>query len=347
MNWSLQALVEEERRERDRTIVAILISVLFHLVLVLAVIAFLAFAPEPPPPPEPVPESNAPVEVTVLEPPKEPEERDFIDSSDLKTAESPPEDTNIESDRDTVAASTTIGLGPENLPNQEGAERESLAVVDKEYSLGDVPAQSGAPPQPPTPPQPETPPEPEQPEPSETEQTEEQPPEPEPQATPREVPPNSVKLLEPEIRKPQRAEVAKAEVAPAQPGRPGYQPETSVTRIKGGINNRDRRSSIAARATPLGKYKKMVSDAIGSRWYYYVNQSLDLVSIGSVEVRFIVKRDGDVEKVRILSNTANESLASASVGSIMDARIPPIPDEVAQTLQGERLEIDFTFSILR
>jgi len=346
MNWSLQALIEEEKRERDRTIVAIALSVLLHVVLLLTAIALIALAPEPPPPPEPAPASDAPVEVSVLEPPKQ-EERAFVDSADLLTADQPPEETAPESDRDTVAASTTLGTGPDDLPNQEGEEQQMLAVVDKDFSLGDTPAQPGAAPQPPTPPQPES--EPQEPkEPQEpTENQDEQPPDPEAESTPREIPPNSVNLLEPEIRKPQRAEVARAETAPNQPGQPGYQPETRVTRIKGGIDNRDRRSSIAARATPLGKYKKMVSDAIGSRWYYYVNQTLDLVSIGSVEIRFIVKRNGEIEKIRVLSNTSNESLASASVGSIMDARIPPIPDEVAQTLDGERLEIDFTFSILR
>ena len=35
-----------------------------------------------------------------------------------------------------------------------------------------------------------------------------------------------------------------------------------------------------------------------------------------------------------------------SVNSIIEAEIPPIPEEVAKLLVNERLEIDYTFSIL-
>ncbi len=60
--------------------------------------------------------------------------------------------------------------------------------------------------------------------------------------------------------------------APPQPSRPqtpGFQPERRVTRLTGGITNRGR-ASVDAIGTPLGRYKKAISDAIGSRWYYYV-----------------------------------------------------------------------------
>ena len=101
-----------------------------------------------------------------------------------------------------------------------------------------------------------------------------------------------------------------------------------------------------AAATPLGRYKKMVSDAIGSRWYYYVNDQIGLLNIGTVEIRFIVSSNGKVGGVKVLSNTSNESFASVSVNSIIEAEIPPIPDEVAKLLVNGRLEIDYTFTIL-
>ena len=31
-------------------------------------------------------------------------------------------------------------------------------------------------------------------------------------------------------------------------------------------------NSVEAEATPIGRYKKAVADAIGSRWYYYVDE---------------------------------------------------------------------------
>ena len=101
-----------------------------------------------------------------------------------------------------------------------------------------------------------------------------------------------------------------------------------------------------AAATPLGHYKKTVSDAIGSRWYYYVNSQIGLLNIGTVSIRFQVGQEGKAQKVKVLSNTSNESFASVSLSSILEAEIPPIPPDVAKLLDNGRLEIDYSFTIL-
>jgi TonB family protein len=102
---------------------------------------------------------------------------------------------------------------------------------------------------------------------------------------------------------------------------------------------------VAAEATPLGRYKKSVSTAIGSRWYYYVNERMGLLSIGTVSVTFKVTASGKVTDLRVVSSNSNESLTDCSLRSIMDAKIPPIPPEVAATLQNGSLEIDYSFTI--
>ncbi len=43
---------------------------------------------------------------------------------------------------------------------------------------------------------------------------------------------------------------------------------------------------------------------------------------------------------------ANEALASVSVRSIIEAEIPPIPKDIAPTLAGGQLEVDYSFSIV-
>ncbi len=138
---------------------------------------------------------------------------------------------------------------------------------------------------------------------------------------------------------------AAEQTRPKPPAAPGFQPETRITRIKGNISNRGK-ASVDAAGTPLGRYKKMVSDAIGSRWYYYVNDQIGLLNIGTVEIRFIVSADGKASRLKVLSNTSNESFASVSVNSIIEAEIPPIPEEVAKLLDKGRLEIDYSFTIL-
>jgi TonB family protein len=102
---------------------------------------------------------------------------------------------------------------------------------------------------------------------------------------------------------------------------------------------------VAAEATPIGRYKKAMADAIGSRWYYYVNERMGLLSIGTVSVSFKVTESGTVKDLRVTSSTSNSSLTDCTLRSIMEAKIPPITPDVAATLQNGCLEIDYSFTI--
>jgi len=170
-----------------------------------------------------------------------------------------------------------------------------------------------------------------------------------PQAVPETTPSPTTELALLQESRPKPAPTPQAKPAtprpPAPPAAPGFQPETRVTRIRGNISNRGR-AAVDAAATPLGRYKKMVSDAIGSRWYYYVNDQIGLLNVGTVDIRFTVLPDGKVRGVQVLRNSSNESFASVSINSILKAEIPPIPPEVAKLLENGRIEIDYTFTIL-
>ena len=127
------------------------------------------------------------------------------------------------------------------------------------------------------------------------------------------------------------------------PKRPGYQPETIQTKMAGSINNRGR-AAVSAIGTPMGRYDKLVSDAVGMRWYYYVQQRADLISVGTVKIHFVVNSSGHVGGIKIVSGNANGVLADISIAAISEAEIPPIPDDVAATLDGNQLEVDYDFS---
>ena len=66
-----------------------------------------------------------------------------------------------------------------------------------------------------------------------------------------------------------------------------YRPLKEKTRISGSISNRGI-SSVNALGTPLGRYEKVLKDAIGSRWYAYMEQKRDLASIGTLQVHFLL-----------------------------------------------------------
>jgi hypothetical protein len=103
---------------------------------------------------------------------------------------------------------------------------------------------------------------------------------------------------------------------------------------------------VDAVGTPLGKYKKALSDAIGSRWYYYVSDQISILAVGTLTIRFTVLQSGKVVGLQVLRNSSNESFASVSIRAILEADIPPIPPDVAQHLENNAIEVDYTFSIL-
>ena len=311
---------------RRETVLAAIASILLHLLLILCVAVALTVPAWQFP--ASVPEKSPPIELTILpmEAPK-PQDPTYVSTTEQNTPE-PPKNAPFESDKNTRAASEVAPSGSAPVPSLDGRESPSIELENRNYTTG-KPGQAPAPP---------------------VQQTAEQSATPQPQSTPVPSPPAPTELALREAPPRPKTEEQK-QTKPAQSAQPkpaaaaGFQPETRITRIKGNLSNRGK-ASVDAAATPLGRYKKMVSDAIGSRWYYYVNDQIGLLNIGTVEVRFIVSSNGKVGGVKVLSNTSNESFASVSVNSIIEAEIPPIPEEVAKLLVNERLEIDYTFSSL-
>ena len=114
--------------------------------------------------------------------------------------------------------------------------------------------------------------------------------------------------------------------------------------MQGNISNHGV-ASVNALGTPLGRYQKLVGDAIGSRWYGLIDQNRDRVNIGTVHVEFVVDRSGHITKLRILENSTDESFSNLCLQSVQDAKLPPIPDELVATLPSDGLPADMKFTI--
>jgi hypothetical protein len=102
---------------------------------------------------------------------------------------------------------------------------------------------------------------------------------------------------------------------------------------------------VNALGTPLGRYQKFILDAIGSRWYAFVDRQMDLISIGTTRVVFVVDRSGHVKNLKVVQNTSNEALANVCIQSIQEAQLPPMPDELAAMLPPEGMDVDLPFTI--
>jgi outer membrane biosynthesis protein TonB len=317
--------VAEKRKTNRRTWWAVLFSLLVHLLIILAV-AWVYFL-EMEPPPEPVEE----IEITIVEPPDAPPKPTFVDTS-APEAEKPPENAAFESDRDTAASSPDAATGAEPMPSQDGREQNFLELENQELALAEV---DKAPPAPEAPPAQPAPPQPPQPEETQQTKAEEKKPEPvEADAILAATQPQEKK--EPVDQRPPPA---------PPPAKPSYQRQARPTRLSGNVSNRGR-AAVESQATPLGRYRKQITDAIGSSWYHHIRPRMDLFSYGTVSVVFIIDRNGKARRPRIVSNTSNESFEIVTVESILASEIPPIPPDILPTLEGGQIEMDYTFSII-
>src|SRR5438067_807799 len=102
--------------------------------------------------------------------------------------------------------------------------------------------------------------------------------------------------------------VAQQSATPQAP-KSSYQPYKDKTRLAGSITNRGP-SSVNAIGTPLGRYQKMLFDAIGSRWYAYVEEKADLIKLGTARISFAVDRHGRVTNLKVMANDSNEAFAN-------------------------------------
>ena len=128
------------------------------------------------------------------------------------------------------------------------------------------------------------------------------------------------------------------------PARSTYRPMKEQTRISGSISDRGA-SAVNALGTPLGRYQKLLNDAVGSRWYSFVAEKRELINIGTARLVFSVDRSGRVKNLKILQNTSNETFANVCLQSVMDIQLPPIPEDVANTLPPEGLDAEMSFTM--
>lgn len=262
-------------------------------------------------------------------------EPQYLETHSRQTMEKAPQKTYFESDKNTQAASQLLATGKVPLPTLDGKESESLQFENREYSAGkhsggSIPSTA-----------------------SRARQAQKQQKEISKQIPPP-VPRMELPILRPLQDLPHKEETQQASQAPSSPSlqhpalpaeQPGYQSETRMVKINGNISNRGQIAADVA-ATPLGRYKKLLSNAIGARWYYLVQRDLDMYRIGTVAIRFSVSQNGKVQAVKVVSNTSNELLAATSIQSITDAEMPPIPSDVAKSLHEGRIEVDYSFSII-
>src|SRR5436305_3931214 len=292
----------EHEHETRTVLFALLAAILIHLLVALLLAAYGGvFSP-------PIPVEEKPVELTLVDLSPASKNSAFVETDESKKAPEPKEKT-FESNANSIGASELAATGELPLPSQAGKDRPLMDFETNPYSLetkGAQPQQSSAPSQ-------------------------------QKQATPSQ--PEPITAAEQFALLTQKSTAALDRSAAASQPASAYRRLKERNHIAGNITNRGI-SSVNALGTPLGRYQKIVADSIGSRWYTYVEQKRDLISIGTLRLRFYVDRSGQVKDLKITENSSNEAFANVCVQSVLEAHLPAIPEDVANTLPPDGLEID-------
>ncbi|MDQ2867442.1 MAG: hypothetical protein M3R59_03370 [Verrucomicrobiota bacterium] len=333
----------ERRRERRKILWAVLASILLHFAIGISLASFGDKLTPPPPP-----DDDKPIELTIVDlappPPVTPKNAPFIDTPENRATKEEPKEKTFESNANSIAASELPALGVAPVPTQQGKNRPELDFANERHAIGSPDVRSTpAPKAPPTAtPKPSI-----APTPSAT-----------PKATPeisptpndqlmamfRATPPPTIRAPDEELPSATPEVAATPRPMPAQPSNPAYRREKARNMMQGNISNRGV-PSVNAIGTPLGRYNKMLQDTIGSLWYQQVDRQHDMVSEGTAVVHFTVGRDGKISGVRLISNSAGEAFGNICLQSVIDAKMPPIPEDLANTLPDEGLSGDFNFSL--
>jgi outer membrane biosynthesis protein TonB len=303
--------LRDHEYETRTVLLALLAAILIHLLVAFFLAAFGGvFSPT-------IPGEDKPAELTFVDlSPAAPKNSAFIETDESKKAPEPKEKT-FESNANSIGASELAATGELPLPSQAGKDRPFMDLETHQHSLETKEAQ----PQPSAAPQ-------ENPNPSVAPQ----------------IQPAPVTAAEQFAMLTQRPTPATEQSVTSPQSRSAYRAQKERTRISGRITNRGV-SSVNALGTPLGRYQKLILDAIGSRWYAFVDRQMDLISIGTTRVVFVVDRSGHVKNLKVVQNTSNEALANVCIQSIQDAQLPPMPDELAAMLPPEGMDVDLPFTV--
>ena len=296
----------ESFRDRDdaRTVLwALLAAIVIHFVLAFLLAVFGGvFSPS-------LPMQEKPAELTLVDlSPTSSKNSAFIETDESKKAPEP-KDKTFESNANSIGASELAAAGEMPLPSQAGKDRPLMDFDTNPYSL----ETKGAQPQ-------QSKPEPQQ----------------KQMPAPQEGPITAAEQFALLTQKPPAA--AERSTSASQP-QSAYRRMKERSHIAGNITSRGI-SAVNALGTPLGRYQKIVADSIGSRWYVFVDQQRDLITIGTLRLRFDIDRSGKVKNLKITENSSNETFANVCVQSVLEAHLPPIPQDVANTLPPEGLEVD-------
>ncbi len=120
--------------------------------------------------------------------------------------------------------------------------------------------------------------------------------------------------------------------------------DNSIVRRKNNVNGtltNKGKNAVDAVETPLGHYKKSVTDTIAKKWHQYRNENAESVTWGTLRLKFNVNPEGKIMKLTVTENSGNEKLLDLTLKSISETELEPMSDEVAAELGASGLSMKY------
>lgn len=129
----------------------------------------------------------------------------------------------------------------------------------------------------------------------------------------------------------------------ASPSDPGFRGNQRRTALKGSISRRGQ-AALEVEDSALGRYYASLSRAFEQSWQRQVIANRDYITPGVIRVRVVLGVSGEVRSVGTVDEFGIGMIQRGfTLGSIREAKLPPMPTEVKQELNGEPLELLYNF----
>lgn len=100
--------------------------------------------------------------------------------------------------------------------------------------------------------------------------------------------------------------------------------------------------------TPRSRYTKAVNDAIGKKWAELYRAQKDKYPQVSIAIHLVLAKDGksvNQNEIKVISKDKNPDLEALGTAAILQAELPPVPDELKADFENKPFEMNLSFVI--
>jgi hypothetical protein len=127
------------------------------------------------------------------------------------------------------------------------------------------------------------------------------------------------------------------------PKKDGFNAHSRKTKVTGSISRRGK-SALNVKNSPLGRYQALVSKAVELQWRRNCEQHRDHIVPGVISLRFYIDKNGKISGIKFQEVIEGNYIEQGfTQRAIRQAKLPRMPKSVLKELDGEPLELIYSF----